>query len=95
MNKLTNERAVRRYLQVRALQETVERIEGSIEVVQKEIDDATDRLRDLRKEKSEVMKAIREAAKDEGQLPLFGELVDDLVGHGIPREYLPTPGVHQ
>lgn len=95
MNKLTTDRAVRRYLQVRALQELVERIEVSIENVQKEIDDATDRLRDLRKEKSVTMKAIREAAKDEGQLPLFGELVDDLVNVGIPREFLPMPGVHQ
>lgn len=95
MNKLTTDRAVRRYLQVRALQETVERLEASIENVQQEIDDAETRLRDLRKEKADVMKAIREAAKDEGQLPLFGELVDDLVDAGIPREFLPSPGVAQ
>jgi hypothetical protein len=42
-----------------------------------------------------VLKAMREAAKDEGQLPLFNELVDGLIDCGIPRELLPAPdGVH-
>lgn len=95
MDKLTRDRATRRYLQIRTLQEHVERIERAIESVEKEIDDATDRRRDLRKEKADVLKAMREAAKDEGQLPLFNELVDGLIDCGIPRELLPTPdGVH-
>lgn len=92
MNRLTEDRAIRRYLQVRLLEETVEKIEASLEDVQKEIDDATDRQRSLRKEKSEALKAMRDAAKDEGQLPLFGELTDDLVDLGIPREWLLQPG---
>lgn len=90
MNRLTNDRAVRRYLQIHAIEVTVEKIEVSIEAVQKEIDDAEERLKELRSSKSELMKAMREAAKDEGQLPLFGTLADELVELGIPATLLPA-----
>lgn len=93
MNHLTNDRAVRRYLQVRVIEETVEKLEASIEDVVKEIDDANDRLRDLRKQKNELLKTMREAAKDEGQLLLFGALLSDLLELGVPREYvIVSPG---
>lgn len=89
MKRLTNERAVRRYLQIAAIEVTVEKLEGSIEQVQREIDDAQDRLKEMRSQKSELMKAMRDAAKDEGQLPLFDNLTDQLVELGVPAELLP------
>lgn len=89
MKRLTSDRAIRRYMQIRAIEETVEKLELSIETVQKEIDDADDRLKELRKQKAELLKAMREAAKDEGQLPLFGTLADELVDLGIPATLLP------
>lgn len=89
MKRLTNERAVRRYLQIAAIEVTVEKLEASIEDVQKEIDDAEDRLKEMRAQKSELMKAMRDAAKDEGQLPLFDNLTDQLVELGVPTELLP------
>jgi hypothetical protein len=39
--------------------------------VQKEIDGAQERLADLRRAKNQLLKDIRAAARDEGQLPLF------------------------
>lgn len=88
--RLTSDRAVRRYLQIAAIEQTVEKIEVSIEEVIKEIGDAEDRLKELRASKSELMKSMREAAKDEGQLPLFGELHEQLTDLGVPSSFLPT-----
>jgi len=63
--------ACRRYLQIKELEATVSLTEASILDVQKEIDDAEERIGELRKTKSELMKELRAAARDEGQLPLF------------------------
>lgn len=63
--------ACRRYLQIHELEDNVLRCEASINEVQKEIDDAEERLKELRKAKSELLKEMRAAARDEGQLPLF------------------------
>jgi dsDNA-specific endonuclease/ATPase MutS2 len=90
MKRLTSDRAVRRYLQIRAIEETVKKLELSIEGVQKEIDDADERLKELRKQKSELLKSMREAANDEGQLPLFGVLSEELIDLGFPAALLPT-----
>lgn len=72
------DRAIRRYLQIAAIEATVRLTEASIEEVQKEIGDAEDRLGELRKTKSELLKEMRAAARDEGQLPLFGDLDAEL-----------------
>lgn len=72
------ERAVRRYLQIAAIEQTVRLTEASIDEVQKEIADAEDRLGELRKTKSELMKEMRAAARDEGQLPLFDDIDAEL-----------------
>lgn len=68
------DRAVKRYLQIQAIEVTVEAVEGSIDEVQKEIEEAEERLGELRKQKTELMKQMREAARDEGQLPLFADV---------------------
>lgn len=68
---MTVDTACRRYLQIHALERTVRLTEESIEQVQKEIDEAGERLSELRSTKSKMLKEIREAARDEGQLPLF------------------------
>lgn len=87
--KLTSDRAVRRYLQIAAIEETVEKLETSIEEVVKEIEDGQERLKELRAQKSELLKGMRDAAKDEGQLPLFDNLTEQLVDLGVPQELLP------
>lgn len=68
---MTVDAACRRYLQIRELEDAVVRAEASIEDVVNEIADAEERLSELRKAKSALLKTIREAARDEGQLPLF------------------------
>lgn len=90
MARLTSERAVRRYLQIRAIEETVEKVEVSIDDVQKEIAAAEDRLGELRRTKSDLMKSMREAAKDEGQLPLFDDLNEQLLDLGVSADLLPS-----
>lgn len=72
------ERAVRRYLQISNLERGVRLTEDSIEEVQREIDDGEQRLSELRKTKSELMKELRAAARDEGQLPLFDDVNAEL-----------------
>lgn len=63
--------ALRRYLQIHEIETTIRLTEGSILEVQKEIDEAEQRLGELRKVKSDLLKDMRAAARDEGQLPLF------------------------
>ena len=90
MMKLTSERAIRRFLQIRAIEETVVKIEASIKEVKSEIDDGQRRLGELRAQKSELLEAMRDAAKDTSQLPLFDDLAEQLADLGVPRELLPT-----
>lgn len=71
---MKSERAIRRYLQIASLEKAIRLTEGSIEDVQKEIGDAQDRLSELRRTNRALMKDLRAAARDEGQLPLFGNL---------------------
>lgn len=87
--RLTSDRAVRRFLQIAAIEQTVEKIELSIEEVIKDINDREEHLKELRSQKSELMKNMREAAKDEGQLPLFGDLHEHLIDLGVPASLLP------
>lgn len=70
---ITPDRAARRYLQINELEATVRTTEEAIDQVQKEIDDAQERLADLRREKRQLLEHIRTAARDEGQLPLFDD----------------------
>lgn len=88
---ITTARAVRRYLQILAIEQTVEKLEAAIEDVVKEIDDAEDRLKNLRKQKAELLNTMRDSANDEGQLPLFDDLQSQLADLGIPSELLPPP----
>lgn len=71
---MKSDRAIRRYLQIQAIEVTLEGVEGGIDQVQREIADAEDRLGELRKQKSELVKEMRAAARDEGQLPLFDDV---------------------
>lgn len=68
---ITVDKACRRFLQIHELEQHIERAEASIADVQREIADAEDRLTELRKTKADLMKELRTAARDEGQLPLF------------------------
>lgn len=63
--------ACRRYLQIHEIEVAVRLCEASILDVQKELDAAEERLGELRKTKSDLLKDMRAAARDEGQLPLF------------------------
>jgi predicted nucleic acid-binding Zn-ribbon protein len=73
---MNEDRAIKRYLQIASIEQTMELIESNILDVQKEIDDAGDRLKELQSQKRQLMKDMRDAAKDVGQLPLF----DDVAG---------------
>lgn len=68
---IEKDRAARRFLQIAEFEETVRRAEAAMLKVQKEIDDATSRLSDLKREKREALEDIRRAARDEGQMPLL------------------------
>jgi hypothetical protein len=68
---IEKDRAARRFLQIAEFEETVRRIESAIEDVQKEIDGATERLSNLRREKRAALEDMRRAARDEGQMPLL------------------------
>lgn len=68
---MTIETAAKRYLQIKELEAGIAAAEDGIAKVQKEMDDAEDRLREIRKTKNDLMKELRAAARDEGQLPLF------------------------
>jgi hypothetical protein len=46
--------------------------------VAKELDDCETRLQELRKTKSDLLKQMRAAARDEGTLPLFDDLTHTL-----------------
>lgn len=82
MKRVPTDRAVRRFLQIAALEDSVKLTESAIDDVQKELADAEDRLGDLRKQKSDLMKEMRAAASDEGQLPLFDNLPELLTDVG-------------
>lgn len=65
------QRAAQRYAQIAELEQAVEKCEASIEDVQKQIDAAAEQLGELRKTKAALMKDMRAAARDEGELPLI------------------------
>lgn len=89
MKALTTDRAVRRFLQIAAIEQTVEKIEASIGAVAKELEDAEERLKELQSQRREQLALMRAAAKDEGQLPLFDVLAGELEDLGVAREVLP------
>lgn len=68
---LTLELAAARFLQVHELERTIRLTEQEIAKAQKDVADAEERLSELRKTKTSLMKDMREAAADESQLPLF------------------------
>lgn len=71
---MTEDRAAKRYYQIRALEQAVTSCEGSMVDVEREIDEANERLSELRATKRSLLKEMREAARDESQLPLvFGD----------------------
>lgn len=78
---IDHDRAARRYFQIRALEETLSACEKIITVVEGEISEAQGRLSDLRATKRGLTSDIREAARDEGKLPLLDMMADvDTVG---------------
>lgn len=74
---ITAERAASRYFQMRTLELTARRLEAEIADGQKAIDEAEERIGELRKQKGTVLKELRLAANDEGRLPLFHDLEAD------------------
>lgn len=68
------DKAARRYLQIKGLEDSISLTESSIGEVQKELEDCETRLQELRKAKSDLLKSMRAAARDEGELPLFDNL---------------------
>lgn len=96
MKAVSTDRAVRRYLQIAQLETTVKLVEEGIRAKQIEIDDATEQLEELRKQKRELLAEIRAAAADEGQLPLFdnlSELLTDVERLCPPRAAAPSPSL--
>lgn len=71
---IAKDRAASRFLQIAELEESVRRIEAAIPKVEHEIQEARERLSALRREKTEALDNIRQAARDEGQLPLHFDL---------------------
>ena len=63
-SNITQERAARRYAQIAVL-------ERQRAIVQKEIADCKDHLKDLRKAHDGLTERMRTAARDDGELPLF------------------------
>lgn len=61
---ITDERAARRFHQIRQL-------EFQVQIINGEIATCTDHLKELKVERDGLLKRIRTAARDEGELPLF------------------------
>lgn len=78
---IDHDRAARRYFQIRDVEASISLVEKSIADVQTEIDDAEGRLHELRAQKTALGKEMREAARDEGKLPLIDLMADtDVAG---------------
>lgn len=72
------DKAAKRYLQIKGLEDSIRLTEDGIAEVAKELDDCGTRLQELRKTKSDLLKQMRAAARDEGTLPLFDDLTHTL-----------------
>lgn len=72
---LTVERAIKRFLQASDIESTVTLIEKSIEEIDNEIEERRGRRRELTSQKTELLRKLRAAARDEGDLPLL-DLMD-------------------
>jgi outer membrane protein TolC len=84
MNTITNDRAVRRYLQIRVLQEQAELLEETIAAAQKTVDTAEELLRECRIEKAAVVRQLRDAAADQATLPSLDDLEEQIAKFEIP-----------
>lgn len=74
-------RAAARFVQIAEIEQTLQTTEQSIAGVQHEIDQAEERLHELRKVKNELLRDLRTAARDEGELPLV-DLMERLAAMG-------------
>lgn len=63
--------AAKRFLQMHALEAEVSQTETAIADQQREIAELEDCVSELRTKRTELLKELRAAARDEGQLPLF------------------------
>lgn len=63
--------AAKRFLQMHALEKDISEIEARIAEEQRAIVKHEDTLSELRTQRTEALKELRAAARDEGQLPLF------------------------
>lgn len=61
---ITQERAARRFAQIAVL-------ERQMSIIQREIAECQDHLKDLRKAYDGLLQRVRTAARDDGELPLF------------------------
>ena len=64
---ITEERAARRFHQIRHRDSNLVKLE-------KRIHDTAERLKTLKEQRVAQIEALREAARDEGDLPLFADL---------------------
>lgn len=71
MKKLTRDRAAKRFVQMNEIELGVQACDESIRKTMKEAEDVADRLRELRKTRSNLLQDMRDAAVDKGQLPLI------------------------
>ena len=89
---IAKDRAAWRFLQIAEFEESVRQTEAAILDVQKELDDATSRLAELKRSKREALEDIRRAARDEGQIPLAFDLEHALSIARIGVGVLPVEG---
>lgn len=64
---ITQDRAARRFYQIRHM-------DAHLQKLDKRIHDAADKLKTLKEQRAAQIDAMREAARDEGALPLFDDL---------------------
>lgn len=75
------DRAATRFVQIAAIEQSIQLTEQSIAGVQKDIDEREAELHELRKVKNELLRDLRTAARDEGELPLV-DLMERLAAMG-------------
>jgi len=71
---IAKDRAASRFLQIADLEDTIRRAERGLEELNKELDDVKSRRDELLRVKRDALDDIRQAARDQGQLPLFADL---------------------
>jgi len=69
--RISAERAAERFYQIHALQEDIDAVDVSLAGLKAEAADVAERMSALKATKRDLQEAIRQAAKDRGELPLI------------------------